>query len=62
MRHALLLTIIALLYAASSDMDYLDAELVNNFAQETNADTECISPNHTACPQNAGPTLALYDR
>jgi hypothetical protein len=62
MRHALLLTIVAILYAVSSDTDYVDAELVNNFAQEAKAGAECVSPTGTTHSRSAGPTLALYGR
>lgn len=58
MRNALALSVMALMYALSSEMDYNDAELVDSLTREIRAEAACqASP--AACHPAPDSHLAL---
>ena len=58
MRNAALFSIMALMYALSSHMDYLDEELLSSHASEIRADLACPSN----CPSDQPQHLLVSSR
>ena len=61
MRNAVMLMIMVLVYAISSDMDYADAQLLREGSRELAVNVSCAAPQEN-CTSNASQKLAFNSR